>query len=130
MTNKMSELDNENAGATDDSEVDDIELINDEIDTTMMAAETTGQKSLKMKIRSFLELFTVEKDNLVLTVINDTDWDKNNNFWAFMYKEKPLRNYDTVRNIFAYMTKMIQVTDWNQEKSDASNAISQRLQST
>ena len=36
MTDKMSELDNENAGATDDGEADDIEMIEDEIDTTMM----------------------------------------------------------------------------------------------
>ena len=55
----MSELDSDNAGATDDSEADDIKLINDEIDTTMMEAETTGQSSLKVKIISFLELFTV-----------------------------------------------------------------------
>ena len=73
MTNKMSELDNENAGATDDGKADDIELIEDEIDTTMMAAETTGQSSLKMKIRFFLELFTVEKSDLALTVINGAD---------------------------------------------------------
>ena len=50
MTDKMSELDNENAGATDDGKADDIELIADEIDTTMMAAETTVQCSLNMKI--------------------------------------------------------------------------------
>ena len=82
MTDKMSEPDNDNAGATDDGESDDIELINDEIDTTVMVAEMTGQSSLKMKIRSFLELFTVEKNNLVLIMIKDADLDKNNNFWT------------------------------------------------
>ena len=92
MTDKMSELDNDNAGATDNGETDDIEMIEDEIDTTMMAAETTGQSYLKMKIRSFLELIAVKKNKLVLTVINDADWDKNNNFWTFIYKEKPLLN--------------------------------------
>jgi len=35
----MSELDRENAGATDDGEADDIEEINDEIDTSALAAE-------------------------------------------------------------------------------------------
>ena len=97
----MSELDKEQAGATED-EADDTEIIDDEIDTTTMAAETTGQSSLKTKIRSFLELFTVEKNNLILTVINDSNWDKNNNFWTYIYKERPMRNYDTVRTIFAY----------------------------
>ena len=57
MINKMSELDNEHARATDECEADDIEMIEDEIDTPMMVAETTGQSSLKMKIRSFLEIF-------------------------------------------------------------------------
>ena len=90
-------------GATEDGEADDIELINDEIETTIMAAEMTGQSSLKIKIRSFLELFAVEKNNLILTVINAADWEKNNNFWTFVYKEKPLQNYDTVRNILSYM---------------------------
>ena len=53
-----------------------------------------------------------------MTVINDSNWDKNNNIWTFIYKDKPLRNYDTVRTIFAYMTRIIQETDWNQGNSD------------
>ena len=36
---KMSELDNENARSTDDSEADDIGMINDEIETRIMGAE-------------------------------------------------------------------------------------------
>ena len=111
---RMSELVNDNAGATDDYETDDPEIIEDEIDTTMTAAEITGQSILKTKIRSFLELFAVEKNNLILTVINDSNWDKTNNFWTFTYKERPLRNYDTERTIFTYMTKVVQETDWNQ----------------
>ena len=52
MTEMMSQLGNENAGATDDGKADDIELINYEIDTTIMVAEMIGQSSLKTKIRS------------------------------------------------------------------------------
>ena len=92
----MSELDNDNAGGTDDGETDDTDMIEDEIDTTMTAAEITGQSILKTKIRSLLELFAVEKNNLILTVINDSNWGKTNNFWTFIYKERLLRNYDTV----------------------------------
>ena len=114
MAEKMSELDNENAEAMNDGEPDDTEMIEDEIDTTMTVAEITGQTTLKTKIRSFLELFAVEKNNLILMVINDSNWDKTNNFWTFTYKERPLRNYDTVRTIFTYMTKVVQETDWNQ----------------
>ena len=114
----MSELDKEQAGATED-EADDTETLDDEIESTTMAAETAGQSSLKTKIRSFLELFTVEKNNLILIVINDSSWDKNNDFWTYIYKERPMRNYDTVRAIFAYMTKMIQDTNWTEENSDA-----------
>ena len=66
----MSELGRENAWATDDGEADDIELINDEIDTSTMAAETLGQSSLRLKIRSFLELFAIEKKQ------PDTDGDQ------------------------------------------------------
>ena len=38
----MSELDRENAGATDDGEADDIEEIDDEINQSTLAAEMTG----------------------------------------------------------------------------------------
>ena len=55
----MSEFDNENVGRTDDNETDETEPIEEEIDTTMTAAEIIGQSILKMKIRAFLDLFTV-----------------------------------------------------------------------
>ena len=67
----MSELDNENVGRTDDNEVDESETIEEDTDTTMPAAEIIGQSTLKMMIRAFLDLFAVEKNNLILTVIND-----------------------------------------------------------
>ena len=116
---RMSELVNDNAGKTDDNETDDPEIIEDEIDTTMTAAEITGQSTLNIKIRSFLELFAVDKNNLILTVINDSNWDKTNNFWKFIYKERPLRNYDTVKTIFTYMTKVVLEMDWNPSNSNA-----------
>ena len=31
----------------------------------------------------------------------------------------PKKNFDTVRSIFAYMTKIIQDTDWTEENTDA-----------
>ena len=64
----------------DNGKADDTEMIEDEIDTTTMVAETTGQSSLKTMIRSFLELFTMEKNNLILNMRNDSNWDKNNDF--------------------------------------------------
>ena len=76
----MSDLDNKNAWATDDGKADDIELINDEIDTTIMVAETTGQSSLKTKIRTFLKLFAVEKKE------PDFDCDQ----WCWLGQEQKL----------------------------------------
>ena len=126
----MSELDREQAGATED-EADDTETPDDEIETTTMAAETTSQSSLKTKIRSFLELFTMEKNNLILNMRNDSNWDKNNDFWTYIYKEKPMRNFDTVRSIFAHMTKIIQDTDWTEENTDAvEQAVFEKQRST
>jgi len=118
MTEEDVRNDRENAGATDDGEADDNEEINDEIDKTTITGEMSGQSSLKLRIRSFLELFAIEKNKLILTLIKDADWDKNKMFWTFVYKEKPLRNYDTVRNIFSYMNKLIQETYWNENNSD------------
>jgi len=55
----------------------------------------------------------------MLTLINVADWDKNNKFWTFVYKEKPLRNYDTVRNIDIQKYRLIQEIDWNENNSNA-----------
>ena len=114
----MSELDREQAGAIED-ETGDNGIPDDEIEVTTMAAETTGQSSLKKMIRSFLEMFTLEKSNLILNMMNDSNWEKSNDFWTYKYKEKPLRNFDTVRSIFAHMTKIIQDTDWTEENTYA-----------
>ena len=46
----------------------------------MMVAEMKGQSSLKTKIRSFLDLFAVEKNNLILTLINDNNWTRTTTF--------------------------------------------------
>ena len=49
MADKMSEFDNDNAGATDDGKPDDTEMIEDEINTTMTAAEITGHSTIEDK---------------------------------------------------------------------------------
>jgi len=86
----MSELDREQAGAIEDG-TDDTEIQDDEIEATTMAAETTGQSSLKKMIRSYLEMFTMEKNNLILNIMNDSNWEKNNDFWTYIYN---LCSYD------------------------------------
>ena len=73
----MSELDNKNVGRMDDDEAVESETIEVETDTTIPAAEIPGQSMLKTMIRAFLDLFAVEKNNLILTVINDSNWQKN-----------------------------------------------------
>ena len=77
----MSELDNKNVCRTDDDEADESEAIEEETDTTMLAAEILGQSMLKRMIRAFLDIFAVEKNNLILTVINDSNWYKTNDFF-------------------------------------------------
>ena len=76
----MSELDREQAGAIED-EADDNDTLEDEIELTPMAAETAGQSSLKKMMRSFLEMFTLDKGNLILNMMNNSNWEKTNDQW-------------------------------------------------
>ena len=85
----------------------------------MPAAEIPVQSMLKTMIRAFLDLFAVKKNNLILTVINDSNWHKTKVIWKFIYKERLPRNYERVKTIFAFMTKVVQETDWNQGNANA-----------
>ena len=58
----------------------------------MPAAEITGQSTLKMMIRALLDLFVVEKNNLILTVINDSNWYKTSE--ELQYSEDNLYIHD------------------------------------
>ena len=111
----MSELDKEQAGATAD-EAQDNETLDDEIELTPVPTET--QSHLKKMMRCFLEMFSMDKGNLIMNMMTDSNWGEENTIWTYIYKEMPQRNFDTVRSIFAYMTKKIQDTDWTEENTD------------
>ena len=66
----MSELDRDNAKSTDDDVTDDIEEIEDEIDQEVQVAEPTDRSSLQTQLRVFFELFIIEKNQLLLKIIN------------------------------------------------------------
>ena len=73
----MSELDGDNAKSIDDDETDDIEEIQDEIDQEVQVAEQTDRSSLQTQLRAFFELFIIERNQLLLKIINDDEnWDK------------------------------------------------------
>ena len=86
----MSELDREQAGAIED-EAQDNDTPDDEIELTPVPTET--QSHLKKMMRR--------------TPFGPT------------YKDMPQRNFDTVRSIFAYVTKKMHETDWTEENTDA-----------
>ena len=67
----MSELDRDNAKSRDDDETDDIEEIQDEIDQEVQVAEPTDCSSLQIQLRALFELFIIEKNQLLLKIIND-----------------------------------------------------------
>ena len=78
----MNEMDNENAGIVQDGPDDDNNEIvdnidntevSDKIDTSTMTAELTGHEILRVKLRMFLELFTTEKNELILTLIKTSN---------------------------------------------------------
>ena len=102
----MSELDRDNAKSRDDDETDDIEEIQDEIDQEVQVAEQTDRSSLQTQLRAFFELFIVDKNQLLLKIINDEHWDKTNQIWKFIYKKPSFRNYKTVQDIFKHMQKL------------------------
>ena len=40
-------------------------------------------------------------------------------FWKMLGNEKPKRNYNTVRNLYLYMEKLLRETLWNEDNSYA-----------
>ena len=78
-----------------------------------MAAKLTGHEKLRIKLRMFLELFTTDKNELILAPIKTSNWDQyleEHEFWKMLGTEKPKRNYNTVRNLYLYMQKLLQET--------------------
>ena len=102
----MSELDRDNAKSIDDEETDDIEEIEDEIDQNVQVAEPTDRSSFQTQHRAFFQLFIIERNQLLLKIINDDNWDKSNEIWKFIYKKPLFRNYQTVQEIFKHMKKI------------------------
>ena len=74
----MSKLDRDNAKSIDDDETDDIEEIQDEIDQEVQVAEETDRSSLQTQLRAVFELFIIERNQLLLKIINDENWNKTN----------------------------------------------------
>ena len=60
------------AGAIED-EADDNDTPDDEIELTPLAT-VTGQSSLKKMMRSFLEMFSLDKGSLILNMMTDSNW--------------------------------------------------------
>ena len=62
----MSELDTEIVGIVDDGQTKDTTEVIDEKETSTMTAKQTGNETLRIQLRLFLELFSTDKNELVL----------------------------------------------------------------
>ena len=102
----MSELDQDNAKSIHDEETDDIEEIKDEIDQNVQVAETKDCSSFQTQLGAFFEFFIIERNQILLKIIDYDYWDKSNEIWKFIYKKPPFRNYQTVQEIFKHMKKI------------------------
>ena len=80
----MSELDRDDTKSIDDEETDDIEEIEDEIDQNVQVAEPTDRSSFQTQLRAFFELFIIERNQLILKIIDDEKWDKTNEIWKYI----------------------------------------------
>ena len=86
----MSELDKEQAGATAD-EAQDNETLDDEIELTPLPTEA---QILKKMMRCFLEMFSMDKGNLIMNMMTNSNWGVENTIWTYIYRDMPLRNLD------------------------------------
>ena len=111
----MSELDKEQAGATAD-ETQDNETLDDEIELTPVPTEP---QILKKMMRSFLDMFSMVKGNLIMNMMTNSNWGVENTIWTHIYKDMPQRNFDTASSIFAFVDKKMKDTDWTVENTDA-----------
>ena len=110
----MSELDKEQTGATAD-EAQDNETHDDEIDLTSMPTEA---QILKKMMRCFLEMFSIDKGNLIMNMMTDSNWGEQNTIWTYIYKDMPQRKFDTASSIFTFVDKKMKDTDWTEENTD------------
>ena len=115
----MSELDRDNAKSIDDDETDDVEEIQDEIDQEVQVAEQIDRSSLQTQLRAFFELYIIERNQLLLKIINAENWDKTNQIWKFIYKKPPYRNYQTIQEIFKHMKKLTTGIVWDNQNAEA-----------
>ena len=73
-----------------------------------------------MQLTLFLELFTTEKNELILTQIKTPDRDhylEEHKFWKWLGNDKSKRNYNTVKILYVFMQKLLQETIWDEDKS-------------
>ena len=86
----MSELDQEQAGNTADEAHDDTANLDDEIELT---PEPTEAETLKIMMRQFMKMFTMDKGYLTMNMINKTNWADENSIWTYIFKETPPPNF-------------------------------------
>ena len=67
----MSELEGDQAGATADEAHDNDGTLDDEIDLTPAPTEP---QILKKMMRSFLKMFSMDKGNLIMNMMTNSNW--------------------------------------------------------
>ena len=99
----MSELDRDGAKSLDDEDTDSIETIIEDNDEEVTVAEPTDRTAFQAELRSFFQLFSVTRDQLVLKIITDEKWDQSNDLWKSIFRQPPARNYQTVLEIYRHI---------------------------
>ena len=112
----MSELDQDLAGNTADEAHDDTASLDDEIELT---PEPTEAETLKIMMRQFMKMFTMDKGYLTMNMINKTNWADENSIWTYIFKETPPPNFYTVFKIFDFIDKKMKATNWTETNQKA-----------
>ena len=116
----MSELDRDGAKSLADNEdTDSIETTIEDNDEEVTVAEPTDRTAFQAELRSFLQLFNVTRDQLLLKIITDERWDQSNDLWKSIFREPPKRNYQTVLEIYQHMKGLTTGLIWDEANTDA-----------
>ena len=84
-----------------------------------MTPVPTEPQILKKMMRCFLDMFSMDKGNLIMNMMTNSNWGVENTIWTYIYKDMPQRNFDTASSIFAFVDKKMKDTDWTEENTDA-----------
>ena len=112
----MSELDQDQAGATADEAHDNPGTLDDEI---YLTPAPTEPEILKTMMRSFLKMFSMDNGYLTMNMMINSNWGVENTIWTNVFRTMPPPNFDTAYAIFAFVDKKMKDINWTETNQDA-----------